>query len=233
MRDFRDAKTMAHTLRAALATNLGFKITNSRSLELIAEMFGVADWNTLSAAIRAAAEAPRHNASPPPSRPLPPPIAAGVEGPRFSAGLESTLHRALILANQRKHQYATLEHLLLALTDEVDASAVMKACNVDLDVLRTGLVNYLETEFENLMADGGDNAKPTAAFQRVVQRAVLHIRGLGRQTVTGAQILVALFAERESTAAWLLAEQGITRLDAVNFITHGIVKGSGGAADSP
>jgi ATP-dependent Clp protease ATP-binding subunit ClpA len=96
-------------------------------------------------------------------------------------------------------------------------------------VLRTSLVNYLETKFENVVADGGDDAKPTAAFQRVVQRAVIHVQGLGRDTVTGAQFLVALFAERESTAAWLLGEQGMTRFDAVNFIAHGIVKGSGDA----
>jgi hypothetical protein len=226
MRDFRDAKTMAHTLRAALAADLGIKITNSQSLELIAEAFGVADWNTLSAAIRAEATAPRHNAAP---HPAPQPIAASAPGLRFSVGLEATLHLALAHANQRKHHYATLEHLLLALTDDGDASAVMKACNVDLGVLRAGLVNYLETEFENLVADGGNDAKPTAAFQRVVQRAVIHVQGLGSDTVTGSQFLVALFAERESTAAWLLGEQGMTRFDAVNFIAHGIVKGRGDA----
>jgi ATP-dependent Clp protease ATP-binding subunit ClpA len=109
----------------------------------------------------------------------------------------------------------------------------MKACNVDVGLLRTGLVNYLETEFENLVADGGVNAKPTAAFQRVVQRAVIHVQGAGRDTVTGAQILLGLFSERESTAAWLLGEQNMTRLDAANFIAHGIVKGSGGATDGP
>ena len=223
MRDFRDAKAMAHTLRAALAAK-DIKITISQSLELIAETFGVADWNTLSAAIRADAAAPRNNATPPP---VPLPIAASAPGLRFSVGLEATLHRALAHANQRKHQYATLEHLLLALTDDGDASAVMKACNVDVGVLRTSLVNYLETEFENLVAVGGDNAKPTAAFQRVAQRALVHVQGLGGDTVTGVQFLVALFAERESTAAWLLGEQGMTRFDAVNFIAHGIVKGSG------
>jgi hypothetical protein len=229
MRDFRDAKAMAHTLRAALATS-SIKITNSQSLELIAQAFGMADWNTLSAAIRAEAVAPRNTAPPPPA---PRPIAANAPGLRFSVGLEATLHLALAHANQRKHLYATLEHLLLALTDDVDASAVMKACNVDLGVLRAGLVHYLETEFENLVADGSADAKPTAAFQRVVQRAVIHVQGLGSDTVIGAQILLGLFSERESTAAWLLGEQGMTRLDAANFIAHGIVKGSGGATDGP
>src|SRR5205823_1561937 len=125
MRDFRDAKTMAHTLRALAARDI--KITISQSLELIAEAFGVADWNTLSAAIRAAA-APR-NTPLPPAPPPPSPIAANVAGPSFRAGLEATLHLALVHANQRKHQYATLEHLLLALAGDVDASPVMKACN--------------------------------------------------------------------------------------------------------
>ena len=180
MRDFRDAKAMAHTLRAALAAK-DIKITISQSLELIAETFGVADWNTLSAAIRADAAAPRNNATPPP---VPLPIAASAPGLRFSVGLEATLHRALAHANQRKHQYATLEHLLLALTDDGDASAVMKACNVDVGVLRTGLVHYLETKFENLVADGGGDAKPTAAFQREAGLAdeLLDLLGLALRT---------------------------------------------------
>jgi hypothetical protein len=230
MRDFRDAKAMAHTLRAALAAQ-GLKITNSQSLELIAEAFGVADWNTLSAAIRTADAAPaRSNVSPPPA---PPSIAEGATGPRFSAELESTMHRALAHANQRKHQYSTLEHLLLALTDDVDASTVMEACNVDLGVLKDQLANYVDNELKRLVIDDGSAAKPTAAFQRVVQRAVLHIQVLGRHIVTGGQVLMAMFSETESPAARLLGEQGITRQDAANFIAHGIVKGSGGATDGP
>ena len=228
MRDFRDAKTMAHTLRAALA-ELGIKITNSQSLELIAAAFGVADWNTLSAAIRAEATAPRQSAAPPP----PPPMAASTAGPQFSVGLEATMHLALTQANQRKHRYATLEHLLLALADDVDASTVMRGCNVDLAVLKNQLTTYIDNEFKTLVIEDGGVAKPTAGFQRVVQRAVIHIQGSGRVTVTGASLLVALFAERESTAAWLLGEQGMTRFDAVNFIAHGIVKGSGGEPDGP
>ena len=230
MRDFRDAKAMAHTLRAALAAR-GLQITNSQSLELIAEAFGVADWNTLNAVIRAEATAPRNNASPP----LPPvlrPIAAGAPGPRFSVGLEATFRLALSHANQRKHQYATLEHLLLALADDADASAVMKGCNVNLGVLKNQLTNYIDNELKKLVIDDG-SANPTAAFQRVVQRTVLHVQVSGRDTVSGAQLLVGLFAERESPAAWLLAEQGMTRFDAAHFIAHGVVKGSGGTGDGP
>src|SRR6266576_1476559 len=143
MRDLRDAKAMAHTLRAALAAK-GFKITISQSLELIAEAFGVADWNTLSAAIRAEAAAPRNNPAP-----TPPSTTERVPGPRCSAKLESTLHRALAQANQRKHQYATLEHLLLALTDDMDASAVLKACNVNLSALKNHLTSYIDNELKN------------------------------------------------------------------------------------
>jgi hypothetical protein len=229
MRDFRDAKTMAHTLRAALAADLGIKITNSQSLELIAEAFGVADWNTLSAAIRAETTAPRHNAAPPPLQPS----IERLPGMRFSAELEAALHRALAHANQRKHQYATLEHLLLALADDVDASAVMRGCNVDLAALKNQLTGYLNNEFKTLMIDDGGVAKPTAAFQRVVQRAVIHVQGLGVQTVTGAQLVLALFAERESYAAAVLGGQGMTRLDAATFIAHGTIKGSRGEPDDP
>jgi hypothetical protein len=228
MRDFRDAKAMAHTLRAALADDLGIKITNSQSLELIAEAFGVADWNTLSAAIRAEATAPRNNATPPP-----PSIAEGEPGQRFSAELESTLHRAIAHANQRKHQYSTLEHLLLALIEDADASAAMKACNVDLAALKDQLANYVDNELKQLEVNDGRDTQPTAAFQRVVQRALFHVQGLGRHIVTGGQVLMAMFAETESPAARLLGEQGMTRLDAAHFIAHGLGKESRGAADGP
>src|SRR5579885_2380757 len=116
--------------------------------------------------------------------------------PTFSQSLEQSLHRALAIANERHHQYATLEHLLLSLIDDSDAAAVMRACSVDLDKLRTSLVNYLETEFENLVTDSADDAKPTAGFQRVIQRAVIHVQSSGREEVTGANVLIAIFAER-------------------------------------
>src|SRR5947208_2801002 len=144
--------------------------------------------------------------------------------PTFSQSLEQSLHRALAIANERHHQYATLEHLLLSLIDDSDAAAVMRACSVDLDKLRTSLVNYLETEFENLVTDGSEDAKPTAGFQRVIQRAVIHVQSSGREEVTGANVLIAIFAERESHAAYFLQEQDMTRYDAVNYISHGIAK---------
>jgi hypothetical protein len=233
MRDFRDAKAMAHTLRAALAAK-GLKITISESLELIAQAFGVADWNTLAAAIRAEGPARRESDSPPP-----PPTTESVAAPRiadvrygvaFSAVLESTLHQALAYANQRKHKYATLEHLLLALIDDVDASAAMKACEVDLGVLRGRLARYIDNELKELVIDEGGVPKWTAGFQRVVQRAVIQAQGAGRDTVTGAELLVNIFAERESHAAYFLQEQEMTRYDAVNYISHRIGKRGRGAA---
>ena len=147
--------------------------------------------------------------------------------PTFSRSLEQSLHRALALANERHHEYATLEHLLLAMIDDSDASAVMRACNVDLDKLRRSLVAYLESELENLITDGSEDSKPTAGFQRVIQRAVIHVQSSGREEVTGANVLVAIFAERESHAAYFLQEQDMTRYDAVNYISHGIAKRPG------
>src|SRR6202048_614096 len=147
--------------------------------------------------------------------------------PTFSRSLEQSLHRALALANERHHEYATLEHLLLALLDDQDAAAVMRACNVDLDKLRRGLAAYLESELENLVSDGNEDSKPTAGFQRVIQRAVIHVQSSGREEVTGANVLVAIFAERESHAAYFLQEQDMTRYDAVNYISHGIAKRPG------
>lgn len=153
--------------------------------------------------------------------------------PTFSRSLEQSLHRALALANERHHEYATLEHLLLALIDDQDASAVMRACNVDLDKLRRSLGSYLESELENLVTDGADDSKPTAGFQRVIQRAVIHVQSSGREEVTGANVLVAIFAERESHAAYFLQEQDMTRYDAVNYISHGIAKRPGMSESRP
>lgn len=153
--------------------------------------------------------------------------------PTFSQSLEQSLHRALAIANERHHQYATLEHLLLSLIDDSDAAAVMRACNVDIDKLRGSLANYLETEFENIVVDGTDDSKPTAGFQRVIQRAVIHVQSSGREEVTGANVLVAIFAERESHAAYFLQEQDMTRYDAVNYISHGIAKRPGASEARP
>jgi ATP-dependent Clp protease ATP-binding subunit ClpA len=147
--------------------------------------------------------------------------------PQFSRNLEKALHQALAFANQRRHEYATLEHLLLALIDDVDAVGVMKACNVDIDALRRTLKEYVDNELEGLTHSGKDEAKPTAGFQRVIQRAVIHVQSSGREEVTGANVLVAIFAERESHAAYFLQEQDMTRYDAVNYISHGIAKRAG------
>jgi hypothetical protein len=210
MRDFRDAKAMARTLRGSLA-NKGFKITIGQSLELIAEAFGVADWNTLSAAIHAAGASPPTDD--PPRRPGP--------KPWLSAGLESTLRAAVASAQQRHHAYATLEHLLLALIDDVDASAVMHGCSADLGVLKRHLTRYVDNDLKTLAIDDGREVSPTVAFRRVVQRAMHHVQDSDLDMVTGAQLLLALFSERESPAAQFLAEQGVTRLDAASFIAHG------------
>jgi len=147
--------------------------------------------------------------------------------PSFSRSLEQALHRALAVANERHHEYATLEHLLLALVDDQDAAAVMRACNVDIEALRKNLNDYIDNELDNLINDSGDDSKPTAGFQRVIQRAVIHVQSSGREEVTGANVLVAIFAERESHAAFFLQEQDMTRYDAVNYISHGIAKRPG------
>jgi len=145
--------------------------------------------------------------------------------PSFSTTLEQAIHAALALANARKHEFATLEHLLLALIDEPDANRVMKACSVDTDDLRNTLVEFIDDDLSNLVTDiDGSEAVPTAAFQRVIQRAAIHVQSSGRTEVTGANVLVAIFAERESNAAYFLQEQEMTRYDAVNFIAHGVAK---------
>ncbi|WP_373946137.1 ATP-dependent Clp protease ATP-binding subunit ClpA [Paracoccus marcusii] len=145
--------------------------------------------------------------------------------PSFSTSLEQAIHQALALANEHRHELATLEHLLLALTEEPDAVKVMRACNVDLEDLRKTLVDFIEDDLSTLITDvEGSEAVPTAAFQRVIQRAAIHVQSSGRQEVTGANVLVAIFAERESNAAFFLQEMDMTRYDAVNFIAHGVAK---------
>ena len=147
--------------------------------------------------------------------------------PAFSQSLEAALHRALEAANERRHEYATLEHLLFALIDDRDASAVMRACNVDLNVLRQRVQNYLDNDLDSLVRKGQTDAQPTTGFQRVVHRAVVHVQSSGREEVTGANVLVAVFAERESHAAFFLQEQEMSRFDAVQYISHGIAKRPG------
>src|SRR5712672_3550952 len=145
----------------------------------------------------------------------------------LSRNLEQTLHRALSLASERRHEYATLEHLLLGLADDTDAATVLRACGVDLDKLRTDLSEFLDKDLAGLATDRAGDPKPTAGFQRVVQRAAIHVQSSGRDEVSGANVLVAIFAERESHAAYFLQEQDMTRYDAVNYISHGIAKRPG------
>jgi ATP-dependent Clp protease ATP-binding subunit ClpA len=145
----------------------------------------------------------------------------------LSRNLEQTLHRALGMATERRHEYATLEHLLLGLLDDGDAANVLRACGVDIEKLRGELVEFLDKDLAGLATDRPGEPKPTAGFQRVVQRAAIHVQSSGREEVTGANVLVALFSERESHAVYFLQTQDMTRLDAVNFISHGIAKAPG------
>ena len=145
--------------------------------------------------------------------------------PSFAQNLERTLHNALANASQRRHEYATLEHLLLALVDDEDAAQVMAACGVDLAELGEVVKQYLDQEYQSLKTEDDADPQPTAGFQRVIQRAILHVQSSGKDTVTGANVLVALFSERDSYAVYFLQQQDMSRLDAVSYISHGIGKG--------
>ena len=151
--------------------------------------------------------------------------------PSFAQNLEKTLHTALQHATDRTHEYATLEHLLLALVEDADAAEVMTACGVDIAELAMVVRQYLDQEYQSLKTEDASDPQPTAGFQRVIQRAILHVQSSGRDTVTGANVLVALFSERDSYAVYFLQQQDMSRLDAVSFISHGIGKG-GRANDS-
>ncbi|MCC6598079.1 MAG: ATP-dependent Clp protease ATP-binding subunit ClpA [Alphaproteobacteria bacterium] len=142
----------------------------------------------------------------------------------LSRNLEQTLHKALAVANEYNHEYATLEHLLYALTEDQDAMAVLRSCGISLSDLRDHLANYISTELTGLINREAEESKPTTAFQRVLQRAAIHVQSSGREEVTGANVLVAMFSERESYAVYFLQEQDMTRFDAVNYISHGIAK---------
>ena len=151
----------------------------------------------------------------------------------LSRNLEASLHRALGLASERHHEYATLEHLLLSLTEDQEAISVLRACNVDVDRLRTDLTEFVDSALADLVSARGGDPKPTAGFQRVVQRAAIHVQSSGREEVTGANVVVALFSERESHAVYFLQLQDMTRLDAVNYISHGIAKTPGRSQSRP
>jgi ATP-dependent Clp protease ATP-binding subunit ClpA len=153
--------------------------------------------------------------------------------PSLTPSLERALERALHLASERKHEYATLEHLLLALTEDEDAAEVMTACKLDIEKLRRDLANYLDNDCASFVVEDGGQVHPTAAFQRVVQRAVLHVESSSRDEVSGANVLVSIFAERDSHAAYFLQEQDMTRYDAVNYISHGVAKKPGMSKPKP
>ena len=151
--------------------------------------------------------------------------------PSFARELEQTLHNALGEASKRRHEYATLEHLLMALIDDEHGSKVMIACGVNREELKGTVKAYLDNELGALVADSATDPTPTSGFQRVVQRAILHVQSSGRDEVTGANVLVALFSERESYAVYFLQQQDMSRLDAVTYISHGV--GKGDAAPEP
>src|ERR1700742_3873435 len=152
--------------------------------------------------------------------------------PSFARELETTLHNALAAASTRKHEYATLEHLLLALVGDEHAAQVMSGCGVELSELKEAVAHYLDTELEALKVESDTDPSPPSGFQRVVQRAILHVQSSGRDEVTGANVLVALFSERESYAVYFLQQQDMSRLDAVSFISHGVGKGAAAAETS-
>ena len=151
----------------------------------------------------------------------------------LSQNLEKTLHHALALAAERDHEFATLEHLLLALCEDQDAVAVIRACNVEVEELSKILLAFVDDELNELRSLLVEDPKPTAGFQRVVQRAAIHVQSSNREEVTGANVLVALFSERESHAVYFLQSQDMTRLDAVNYISHGIAKRTGDTRERP
>lgn len=142
----------------------------------------------------------------------------------LSKNLEISLHRALAIAKNHRHEYATLEHLLFALIDDPDAMAVMRGCGINLIDIKKNLGDFIDNELNSLVIDELEEARPTAGFQRVIHRAAIHVQSSGKSEVTGANVLVALFSERDSHAVFFLQEQELSRLDVVNYISHGIVK---------
>src|ERR1700744_1520092 len=142
----------------------------------------------------------------------------------ISHNLETTIMAALELAKKQRHEYATLEHLLLALTEDADASPVLRGVGVNLSDLKRSLLDFMEQHLATLVVDHVEEARPTAGFQRVIHRAAIHVQSAGKHEVNGANVLVAMFSERESHAVFFLQEQDVSRLDVVNYISHGIVK---------
>lgn len=195
MRDYRDAKSMAHMLRETLAAK-DYKISVGESLELIAHLFGVADWNTLSAMIKNSGSEPHPSLTRPESPPF------------FAPSLEETLHRALQAAVERWQSEATLEHVLLSLTEDPDAMAIMSASGVDPAAARDRLARSADAATPRHPGNMTE-ARPTGTFQRVVQRAILEAQASGERPITGAHLLVAILSERDSTAVRKLGLEGL------------------------
>ncbi len=221
MRDFRDASSMAQTLRTAL-TAMGFGISVGQSLELIAQTFGVSDWRELSAAIRSEASASTEG----------PGIPDATFNP-ISPQLESMLNQIFAYAKGRKHEEVTVEHILLFLLEDADTLRVVKGCGVDPGELQKGLNAFMDNELKAHARTAGENPEPDIGFQRVLQRAFFRAHGAGRLPVTSMNMLLAIFSEKDSYAARLLAERGMASLDAINFISHGTRKASEDSSDSP
>ncbi len=140
--------------------------------------------------------------------------------------LEVSLHMAFVEARQKQHEFITVEHLLLAMLDNPSAAEVLKACGVDLEELRGVLADFISEHTPRLSPHSDADTQPTQGFQRVIQRAILHVQSSGKKEVTGANVLVAIFGEKESHAVYFLNQRGVTRLDVVNYIAHGIGKGA-------
>jgi hypothetical protein len=210
------------TLLAAIRSDVWTTPAKDALERLAKARLGATTWKTLLTSLRS-------DVSPAPGQE--PEAAAGPSGKpqqRFSSGLEASLHRSVTFAGERNHQHITLEHLLLALIEDPDAAEVMEACAVDVATLKAALTQFVDEDLASIVSDTAE-PEPTAGFHRVVQRAVIHVQSSGRAQVTGANVLVAIFSEPESRAAFYLKEQGVNRFDAVNFIAHGIRKGDAAA----
>ncbi|MBZ0095371.1 MAG: ATP-dependent Clp protease ATP-binding subunit ClpA [Sulfuricella sp.] len=147
--------------------------------------------------------------------------------------LEVSLHMAFMEARQKRHEFITVEHLLLAMLDNPSAAKVLRACAADIDELRKTLADFVTTQTPTLAGSGEVDTQPTLGFQRVIQRAILHVQSSGKKEVTGANVLVAIFGEKDSHAVYFLSQQGISRFDVVNYISHGISKVAEGPSARP
>ena len=147
--------------------------------------------------------------------------------------LEVSLHMAFVEARQKRHEFITVEHLLLALLDNPTAAEVLRACAASIDELRKALADFINAHTPTVAGTEEIDTQPTLGFQRVIQRAILHVQSSGKKEVTGANVLVAIFGEKDSHAVYFLHQQGVTRLDVVNFISHGITKAPAAKEQKP